>query len=150
MPGASATGGVGGGRGVPGVRARSRRGRRAGSDGSGRRLRELRNREPQRFDFLRQARDAHRVLVDALSDNAQIAAELVDGELLIGERLARRVGLIVEPRVDGLERRGQLLEGGLHLLLQLLRLLLQHADVGHHLHFAARLGARPAPPSGQR
>jgi hypothetical protein len=25
------------------------------------------------------------------------------------------------------------------LLLQLLRLLLEHADVGHHLHFAARL-----------
>ena len=25
------------------------------------------------------------------------------------------------------------------LLLQLLGLLLQHADVGHHLHFAARL-----------
>ncbi len=38
-----------------------------------------------------------------------------------------------------LECRRQLLERGRHLLLQLLSLLLQHADVGHHLPLAPRL-----------
>ena len=35
------------------------------------------------------AGDADVVLVDALADDAQVAAELIDGELLIGERLPR-------------------------------------------------------------
>ena len=50
-------------------------------------------------------RDAHVVLVDALADHAQVAAELIDGQLLIGERLAGRRGLLVDARVDRLQRR---------------------------------------------
>jgi hypothetical protein len=95
--------------------------------------------QPERLDFLRQAGDADGVLVDALADDAQVAAELIDGELLIGERFPRCGGLVVNARVDGLERGGELIDGGGQLLLELLCLLLQHPDVGHHLHLAARL-----------
>ena len=50
-------------------------------------------------------------------------------QLLIGERLAVGLGLLIEARVDGLQRLGERAEQ----VLQLLRLLLQHADVGHQL-----------------
>ena len=99
----------------------------------------MRNRQPQGFHFLRQPGDAHRVLVDAFTDDPEVGAELIDGEFLIGKRLARRGGLFIDARIDRLQRGGQLLDRRLQLLLELLRLLLQHADVGHHLHLAARL-----------
>ena len=57
--------------------------------------RKLRNGQPQGFHFLRQPRNAHRVLVDAFTDDAQVGAELIDGELLIGERLAGRGRLFI-------------------------------------------------------
>ena len=56
--------------------------------------------KPQRFDLLRQRRDAHVVLRHAFAHHAQIAGELIDLQVLIGKRLALRRRLLVEAAVD--------------------------------------------------
>ena len=69
------------------------------------------------------------VLVEPLAHDAQVAAHVVDQQLLIGELLARGGRLVVQLRVQRLERVGKRHQHQ----LQLLRLLLQHPDVGHQL-----------------
>ncbi len=68
-----------------------------------------------------------------------IVANRVGDQLLIGKRLPRRGGLIVETRPQLLETLRQRGDCRLQLLLQLLGLLLQHANVSHQLHFTSRL-----------
>ena len=71
--------------------------------------------------------------------------DVVDEQLLIGERLSVHAGLLVEPRRHRLERVGQRASS---IVLQLLRLLLQHPDVGHHLLVLAVGRAAAAPRQG--
>ena len=74
-----------------------------------------------------------------------ILGQVVDDQLRIGERLAIDFGLLVEARVDRLQRLGQRAEQR----LQQLRLLLEHAQVGHQLlvlFVRGRRGRRDARP----
>jgi hypothetical protein len=84
---------------------------------------------PERVHFLGERPDAHVVVVDLLADHAHVIGQVVDDQLGIGECLAIDLGLLVEARVDGLQRLGQRAEQR----LQQLRLLLEHAQVGHQL-----------------
>jgi hypothetical protein len=84
---------------------------------------------PPDADLLGERTDADVVVVQLLADDADVVGQVVDHELLIGERLARRLGLLIQPRVDRLERLGDRAEQ----VLQQLRLFLQHAQVRHQL-----------------
>ena len=92
--------------------------------------------------------EPHVGLVELLAQHAQVAADAVGEQLLIGEALARgRVGL-VDLRADGLERLGQRDQRQLQALV----LLLQHADVGQDLLVLAvgRAGRRRGHQQGER
>ena len=84
---------------------------------------------PQRVDFLRERAHADVVVVHFLADDAQVFRQVVDQQLLSANGFPVGVGLLIEAGVDGLERLGQRAE---HVLQQL-RLLLQHPEVGHQL-----------------
>ncbi|MBW8866684.1 MAG: hypothetical protein JF610_05000 [Acidobacteria bacterium] len=78
------------------------------------------------------------VVVQLLANDAHVVGEVVDHQLLIGECLPRRLGLLIEPRIDGLDGIVQRSEQ----VLQLLRLLLEDAQVGHQLLMFLVGGAR--------
>ena len=83
----------------------------------------------QPFHVLRERREPDIRLVQLLAEHANVGPDGVDLQLLVGERLARHARLLVDARRDALDRLGERCEQ----LLQLLRLLLEHAYVGHHL-----------------
>ena len=121
--------------------------------GAGRRTRGvlLLERLPQRVDFLRDRADPYVVVIDFLSHDAEVARERVDHQLLVGERLASRAGLLVEPGIDGPERLTERRVQRSDQILQLLRLLLEHADVGHELlMFLVGRVRRPCNHGGER
>jgi hypothetical protein len=85
------------------------------------------NRLPHRLQFLRHRRQAHVRVVGLLAKNADAFRDIVDEQLLVGERLAVRPGLVVDLRRHGLEGVGQPADH----LVKLLLLLLQHPDLRH-------------------
>ena len=99
---------------------------------------DLLHRGAQRVDLLGERADAHVVIIQLLADYAHVVGQVVDHQLLIGKCLARRFGLLIETRVDGFECFGHRPDQ----VLQLLRLLLQHAKVGHQLLMFLVGGAR--------
>src|SRR5262249_26875401 len=72
-------------------------------------------------------------VVDLFADDADLAGQRVDEQLLIGKRFPLGVRLIVQPRIQRLQR---VVERG-ERDLQLLGLLLQHADVRDDLQMLA-------------
>src|SRR5204863_2951707 len=73
-----------------------------------------------------------------LPEDADRVGHTVDEHLLVRERLARDVGIVVEPGVHGLQRVGQPADQ----LLELRLLLLDHADLGEQLRMLLVGGAR--------
>jgi hypothetical protein len=74
--------------------------------GPGRTRSRLLQRASQRIDLLGERADPHVVVVQLLPDHAHVVREVVDHQFLIGERLARRLGLLIEAGVDRLQRLG--------------------------------------------
>ena len=85
-------------------------------------------------------------LVDLLADDAKIAGEVVHLHFAVGEGFALERRLIVDARVQLLERIAQARQH----LLKLLRLLLQHADVGFELLVLAVDGGGRSRPDADR
>jgi len=98
-----------------------------------------RDRRPQRLKLLAHVRDAHVRVVDALADRAEVLAHVVDRHLLIREALASRVVRIIQAGGNRLHGILQRLRHRGDRDRQLLRLFLQHADIGHHLPLVAAL-----------
>ena len=94
-----------------------------------RRRRHRRHRLPHGFELLRHRRQPDVGVVRLLAQDPHAFGDVVDQQLLIGERLAVGAGLIVEFGRDHLQRVGEPAEH----LLELLLLFLQHADLRHQL-----------------
>jgi hypothetical protein len=133
----SGTGGPGGSSGVVG-HGRVRIGRNGARRGHNGLLQRLHGR-PHRFQFLAQRRDAHVGVVRALADHAHVVAQVVDEQLFIRESLAHGVERGVDPAVERLQGLVQRLVERGQRDRELLRLLLEHADVGRHLQMLAIL-----------
>jgi hypothetical protein len=86
-------------------------------------------RRPERLDLLGQRSEADIRFVDLLPHCAHVRAHRVGLDLHVGESLPADAPLLVDARRHGLEHGCQVR----HLGLQPLILLLQHADVRHHL-----------------
>ena len=87
-------------------------------------------------------------VVDLLAHDAQLAGQALDQQPRIGGGLAGRRRLLVELGGDRLQR----VDERADRLLQLVVLLLQHPDLGHHLLvlFVGRAGRRRGRDDGQR
>jgi len=80
-------------------------------------------------DLLAERADPDIVVIELLADDADIVGEVVDNQFLVSKPLTVRVGLLVDlgiERFDGLGDRSE-------QILQLLTLLMEHAQVGCQL-----------------
>jgi hypothetical protein len=104
----------------------------------------LLDRLTQGIDFLREGRDPDVVVVHFFANDPQVAREIVDNQLLIGESLSGRIGLLIKACVHGLQRFCQRRVQRADQVLQLLGLFLKHPNVSHELTLllVGRLGGR--------